>query len=458
MNAMCKKTFLRRLVRSSLPVLALAAGLGLSPAHAQSLQEALSQAYQSNPTLESQRAALRATDELVPQARSGFLPTLSAEGDIGRNRQEQDEAISAWTEKSVGVTLTQPVYRGGQTVAAVDRAEALVQAQRASLASTEQDVLLSAATAYLDVVRDQAVRQLNINNEQVLRRQLEASNDRFRVGEITRTDVSQSEARLSGAISARIQAEGQLSASRATFTRLIGTVPGQLVQPKTNFVLPASQDEAVSLAEQNNPSVIAARFNERAASAAVDQVTGELLPSVNIVGSYQRIWDRPTANGAIDSGSLTARLTVPIYEAGATTSRVREAKQTVGQRRNQVDEAVRQARSTAVSAWEALVTARATIESNQAQVRSSEIALEGVRQEATVGSRTVLDVLNAEQELLDARVNLVTAQRDEVVAVFQLLSATGQLTAGRLDLGVTTYNYEDHYNKVRGKIWGVSAD
>ncbi len=458
MNAMCKKTFLRRLVRSSLPVLALATGLGLSPAHAQSLQEALSQAYQSNPTLESQRAALRATDELVPQARSGFLPTLSAEGDIGRNRQEQDEAISAWTEKSVGVTLTQPVYRGGQTVAAVDRAEALVQAQRASLASTEQDVLLSAATAYLDVVRDQAVRQLNINNEQVLRRQLEASNDRFRVGEITRTDVSQSEARLSGAISSRIQAEGQLSASRATFTRLIGTVPGQLVQPKTNFVLPASQDEAVSLAEQNNPSVIAARFNERAASAAVDQVTGELLPSVNIVGSYQRIWDRPTANGAIDSGSLTARLTVPIYEAGATTSRVREAKQTVGQRRNQVDEAVRQARSTAVSAWEALVTARATIESNQAQVRSSEIALEGVRQEATVGSRTVLDVLNAEQELLDARVNLVTAQRDEVVAVFQLLSATGQLTAGRLDLGVTTYNYEDHYNKVRGKIWGVSAD
>ncbi|WP_193552231.1 TolC family outer membrane protein [Oleisolibacter albus] len=455
---MCKKTFLRRLVRSSLPVLALATGLGLSPAHAQSLQEALSQAYQSNPTLESQRAALRATDELVPQARSGFLPTLSAEGDIGRNRQEQDEAISAWTEKSVGVTLTQPVYRGGQTVAAVDRAEALVQAQRASLASTEQDVLLSAATAYLDVVRDQAVRQLNINNEQVLRRQLEASNDRFRVGEITRTDVSQSEARLSGAISSRIQAEGQLSASRATFTRLIGTVPGQLVQPKTNFVLPASQDEAVSLAEQNNPSVIAARFNERAASAAVDQVTGELLPSVNIVGSYQRIWDRPTANGAIDSGSLTARLTVPIYEAGATTSRVREAKQTVGQRRNQVDEAVRQARSTAVSAWEALVTARATIESNQAQVRSSEIALEGVRQEATVGSRTVLDVLNAEQELLDARVNLVTAQRDEVVAVFQLLSATGQLTAGRLDLGVTTYNYEDHYNKVRGKIWGVSAD
>lgn len=440
MDAMSLKPTLRRLSRATLPLVALAMGLGLSPARAQSLQEALAQAYTSNPTLESARAQLRATDELVPQARSGFLPTITAEGDVSRTWQDVrdgDTPIIARTSESVGITAAQPIYRGGRTVAGISRAENIVQAQRASLLSTEQAVLLDAATSYFDVVQNQAVLDLNINNEQVLRRQLEASNDRFRVGEITRTDVSQSEARLAGATSGRIQAEGLLNASRATFARLVGVVPQKLTQPAPTFTLPATLDEAVTLAEANNPTVVASKFTERAADDAVDVVFGELLPTVSLSAQAGRDWGAAGTSAGrgdtpVDSAAITARITIPIYEAGNTTARVREAKQTARQRRIEVSEAARQARENAIRAWEALVTARATIKSQQAQVRASEIALEGVRQEATVGSRTVLDVLDQEQELLDARVNLVRAQRDELVAAFQVLAATGQLTASRL--------------------------
>lgn len=450
--------FVRRLARAALPVVALAAGLGFSPAHAQSLQDALAQAYQSNPTLEAERAQLRATDELVPQARAGFLPTLTVDGDYGRYSQEFGNNKTYWNQKSVGADLVQPIFRGGRTIAALSRAEALIQAQRAALVSTEQSVLLSATTAYSDVVRDQAVLELTINNEQVLKRQLEASNDRFRVGEITRTDVSQSESRLALSMSNRISAEGQLNASRATFARLVGAPPQNLAQPVALTGLPASLEATIALAEQNNPAVLAAKFNERAADSAVNQVAGELLPTVSVVGSYTRTWDRGGTLAEIDDGSIVARVSIPIYEAGGTTARVREAKQTASQRRIEIDEAVRQARETGIRAWEALSTARASIKSRNEQVRAANIALEGVRQEATVGSRTVLDTLDAEQELLNAQVELVRAQRDEVVASFQVMAATGQLSARTLQLPVQGYDVEANYNDASGKIWGLWID
>ncbi|MFV3130043.1 TolC family outer membrane protein [Niveispirillum sp. KHB5.9] len=449
---------LRRVARAALPAMALAFGLGLSPAQAQSLEDALAQAYQSNPTLDAARAQLRATDELVPQARSGFLPTISASGDVSRNLQKNGPAETYWTEKSVGAEIVQPIFRGGRTVAAMSRAEALVQSQRASLLSTEQSLLLAAAQAYCDVVRDEAVLQLTINNETVLKRQLEASNDRFRVGEITRTDVSQSESRLALSTSNRIAAEGALNASRATFARLIGAVPQGLKQPAPLTGLPASLDATLALADQNNPLIVSARFAERAADAAVDQTAGELLPTVSLVGSYSRTWDRPGSLGDLDSGAIMARVSIPIYEAGATTARVREAKQTASQRRIQIDEAARNVRETGIRAWEALSTSRASIKSRNEQVRAANIALEGVRQEATVGSRTVLDTLDAEQELLNAQVELVRAQRDEVVASFQVKAATGELTVGALGLPVQIYDVETHYNSASSKIWGLSAD
>lgn len=450
--------FLRRVARAALPAVALACGLGITPAQAQSLQDALAAAYQSNPTLDAARAQLRATDELVPQARSGYLPTLSVDGDYGRYRTDSGLTKSNWTQKSVGADITQPIFRGGRTEASMSRAEALVQAQRAALTLTEQSVLLAAATAYCDVVRDQAVLDLNVNNVQVLKRQLEAARDRFRVGEITRTDVSQSESRLALSEANRIAAEGALNASRATFARMIGALPEKLTQPSPLTGLPASREAIINLAEQGNPQVVAAKFSERAADAAVDQVAGELLPTVSVVGSVQRSWNYNGSIDTLDQASVIARVSVPIYEAGGTTARVREAKQTASQRRIQIDEAVRQSRETAIRAWEALTTARSSIQSRKEQVRAANIALEGVRQEATVGSRTVLDTLDAEQELLGAQVELVRSQRDEIVASFQVMTAIGQLTPKALELPVQVYDVNEHYENASSKLWGLSAD
>lgn len=457
MHAKHPTTPIRRALLATLSAVALS-GLAGGPAGAQSLEEALAAAYQTNPVLEAQRAQLRATDELVPQARSGYLPSLEASGDVGRVRTEQSGQVGVVTPRNVDINLTQPIYRGGRTAAGVSRAENLVQSQRASLVAAEQDVLLDAATAYFNVVRDQAVLDLNVNNEQVLRRQLEAAQDRFRVGEITRTDVSQAESRLARATADRILAEGVLNASRAEYARLVGDVPGKLTQPVPTIALPNTLDETVGLSVDNNPSVIAAKFAEAAARDGVDVARGQLLPSVSVVGNVGRSWDQTRQDSVTDSASVIARVTVPIYQAGAATSQVREAKQTVSQRRSQSESQTRAAREAGIRAWEALVTARASILALQSQVRSAEIALEGVRQEATVGSRTVLDVLDAEQELLNARVQLVRSQRDELVAAFQVLAATGQLTAGRLGLPVRSYDYEANYRDVRNKLWGTSID
>jgi TolC family type I secretion outer membrane protein len=455
--------------RRSLAALGVSFSAGLlfalvaQPAGAQTLEEALANAYVSNPTIESQRAQLRATDELVPQALSGYRPSLEATADAGFSRQNSRavggrSVNSSLQQRGADLSVVQPLYTGGRTEAGTKRAESLVQQQRANLLATEQDVLLDAATAYLDVVRDQAVVDLNINNEQVLRRQLDASQDRFNVGEITRTDVSQAESRLARAISDRIEAEGLLSASRAVYARVVGAAPGRLRAPRLTFELPTSREETISLAQGNNPNVVAAEFSETAARSAVDEARGEMLPSANLRGTLSRTYDASSQIERSDGASVTAQVTIPLYQAGATAARVREARQTASQRRIQIEESRRQVVENAIRAWEALTTARATIQSRQSQVRAAEIALEGVRQEALVGSRTTLDTLDAEQELLDARVELVRVQRDEMVAAFSVLSTVGQLTAYRLSLPVQYYNYEAHYKLVRDKWWGTDIN
>lgn len=431
----------------------------VSPVSAQTLEEALAQAYLGNPTIEAERAQLRATDELVPQALSGYRPNVEAVLDYGWSRQDARTQVGDVDQNTnpggVNLSVTQPIYRGGRTQASTSRAENLVQAQRASLLAVEQDVLLTAATAYLDVVRDQAVVDLNLNNVQVLQRQLDAFTDRFEVGEITRTDVSQADARLARAISDRIQAEGLLQASRAAFSRVVGLAPGNLSAPSPAFQLPASLEETVTLAQANNPNVVAAQYAEEAAGDAVDEVRGELLPEVGLRGTVGRNWDPSSSIDRADSASVTAQVTIPLYQAGVVSARVREAKHTAGQRRIEIEETRRQVTENAIRAWELLTTARAAIRSRQAQVRSADIALEGVRQEADVGARTTLDVLDSEQELLDARVELVRAQRDEIVAAFQVIAATGQLTARQLGLPVQYYDHESYYRNVRDKWYGT---
>ena len=431
-------------------------------AHGQTLNQALAAAYANSPVLRAERAGLRATDEQVPQALSNWRPTIDVTGDIersdtfGSNRSfgSKDQVR---TPRGVALNITQPVFRGLRTLAATRQAENTVKAARARLLATEQDVLLDAATAYMDVVRDQAVLDLDIGNENVLRRQLEAARDRFEVGEVTRTDVSQAEARLAGATAERIRAEGDLVASRAVYRNVVGEAPRKLTAPAPLGGLPRDREAALDLARDDHPDVVSAVFDERAALDRVKGVGGELLPTVSLNAKVRRDFETIATKSQFEEQSIGATLTMPLYQSGAVYSRLREAKQTVGQERLEVTQARRDVVQGVTQAWQALQTARARIVSFTAQVRANGIALEGVKREAEVGARTVLDILDAEQELLGANVDLVGAQRDKVVAAFELKAAVGQLTARQLNLPVDFYDPERHYREVRDKWFGGSS-
>ena len=433
-------------------------------ASAQTLEETLVRAYEGNPTLKSERARLRATDEGVPQALSNWRPTVVVSGSYGWERNDatttrpQAKEADITEPLSASLTIRQNLYRGGRNIAATEKAQNNVKADRARLSVVEQSVLLSAARSYADVVRDQAVLQLNNNNERVLLRQLEATQDRFRVGEVTRTDVSQAESRLSRARADRIAAEGNLTGSRASYENVVGEVPGTLKAAKPLSYLPKSLAEAVELAKKNNFTVRQTRFVERAAENNVREITGELLPTFSLKGSLSTNEEAVNRNSDSQTVAVTAQVSMPLYSAGSVTSRVREAKQFVSHRRDEFNQAVRDATEAATGAWQTLETGRAQIQAFSAAVKAAEIALDGVREEANVGSRAVLDVLDAEQELLDARVGLVRALRDELVATYQLRQAVGELTAQKLGLPVALYNVEVNYRRVRNKWWGVEID
>lgn len=445
------------LTRVAVAVLAIATGV--PQASAETLWEALSMAYANNPTLLAARASLRVADELVPQAVSGWRPTVRFRGDIGKRGIESETAFFSSKEnrtpRTYTLELSQPLFRGGRTVAGTRQAENVVLAGRQSLRTTEQDVLLRSVVAYLDVLRDQAVVALTRNNERVLRRQLEATQDRFEVGELTRTDVAQSEARLSRATSERISAEGDLVADRATYKRAIGQAPGQLEPAPPLTEGPGTEEEALAVAAAENPLIVGARFNEQAATSAVHVAAGTLLPEIDLTGELNRSEDTASRDSVSESASISARLTVPLYQSGAEWSRLREARQLLSQRRLEVRESMRTVTESVTRAWEGLQTARARIVSDRSQVRANEIALEGVQEEATVGARTILDVLDAEQELLDSRVALVRTERDEYVAAFQLKQALGRLEAARLPLQVELYDPSRHYDAVRDKWFGL---
>jgi len=453
-------------------LLAGVAGLALvgTPVRAETLQEALVLAYQNNPTLQAARAQLRAVDENVPIALSGWRPSLTVNGNVQRQRNESviTGAVTSGqlfaggttlrTSEVGSVTLRQPLFRGLKTTAGTAQAKSLVMAQRARLEQSEAQVLFDTATSYLDVLRDQAVLNLQESNVQVLNRQLEATRDRFRVGEITRTDVAQAEARVAGAIASRIQAEGQLQKSRATYENNVGKPPEALVQPSSAPQLPVTVEESIDRAIRNNPNYLAADYTAQAAQEAVDVSRGDLLPSVDAELLYNKGYDTLADKSRNNVATARAVLTVPLYQQGAEYARLRQSKHTAGQRRLEADQARQDARELATASWENYQSATASIESFSSQITASEIALEGVQREAEVGSRTVLDVLDAEQELLNARVNLVRAQRDQLVAAYQLLSSVGDLDAETLALGVTVYDPTAHYEDVKNRAFGSSID
>ena len=438
-------------------VLIVLAGMP-SAVFAQTLESALAAAYMNNPGLGAERASLRATDERVPQALGNWRPDVEISSDISRagtfNNTRTGKTDQIRTPRGLELNVTQSLFRGFRTRSATREARNTVKAARARLLAKEQDVLLEAATAFMDVVRDRAVVELNINNEKFLKRQLEAVVDRFEVGELTRTDVSQAEARLAGATAGRIQAKGDLEASRAAYLKVIGEEPGTLIQPKPSGGLPANKAESISRAIENHPDVIAASFDIRAARDNMDEIRGELLPSVELTGKLSRKFESAGNSSRVDESSIKATLTIPLYQQGVVNSRLRAARQIVGRERLEEDQSRLEVAEAATRAWEALATARARIDSFTSQVAANEIALEGVTREAAVGARTVLDVLDAERELLDSRVDLVGAGRDEVVAIFQLREAIGQLTARHLYLPVDFYDPDVHYREIQGRGLG----
>lgn len=426
-------------------------------ARAETLAEALSFAYANNPTLAAERAQLRATDEGLAIARSGWLPSVTATGSAGKATLDSGTGSNDLDPLSYGLSVDQPLYRGGQTVAESSRAKNLVLAGREQLRAVEQSVLLEAATAYVDVLRDTAVLELNIKSEQVLKRELDATRDRRSVGATTLTDVAQAEARVAGATAGRIQALGNLESTRAVYSRVIGRAPENPQLPARLTGLPRSLRDALAIAEQNNPDLIGARFVEKAARDDVRLSRGAMLPTLSLNGQVQHSEESSSPDTETDSTSVTAQLNVPLYQAGGASARVRQAKQVAAQQLVRVEEADRAVRQEATQAWEALDAARAGIQQFEIQVRANEIALGGTREEADAGSRILLDVLNAEQELRDAQVNLVRAQRDAFVAELRLLTAVGRLTARDLALPVEYYNDEAYYDHIKRKLWGTGV-
>ncbi len=441
----------------------LAATLWAPSVSAQTLEEALATAYVLNPRLAAERARLRSTDEQVPQALSNWRPTVEAFGTVGKrwldgnNKTVFGAANQDLLPRNYGAQVTQPLFRGGQTIAQTRAAENAVRAGRAQLDSIEQQVLLNATTAYMDVYREQAVLELQIRNEQRLARQLEATRDRFQVGEVTRTDVFQAEARLAGATAARVGAEGSLERSRATYRNVVGQVPGLLAQPSMPRDLPSTLDQAVTMAKRQNPDIVSAEFVERSSLDTVDRVRGELLPSMNLQGTAQRDHEATFEGARTDELAALVNINVPLYQAGAVYSRLRQSKQNVVENRRLLDQTRQNAVEAATSAWNNLQTARAALTSFRKAVQANEVALEGVQREAEVGARTVIDVLDAEQELVDSQVNLVRAQRDEIVATFTLKTAIGELSAQALALPVEYYDPSVHYREVRDRWFGSDS-
>jgi outer membrane protein/adhesin transport system outer membrane protein len=438
-------------------LLSLAAASSLpsgTPLRAETLNDALATAYVNNPTLRAQRAQLRATDEGVPEARAGWLPTVTADGQAGVGTVDSGGGAQD-LQPAYGLYATQPLYRGGRTTAGVSRANSLVQAERANLASVEQKILLEAATAYMDVARDKTVLDLNARNERVLERELKATEDRFRVGELTLTDVAQARARLAGAVASRIQAEGNLQGSRAEYLRIIGKAAESPLPPPPLQGLPLSLEETLAFSDEDNPDVAAVRHLEQAAQEDIRISRSEMLPSLSLNGQVEHREDFGSPGSESDSAQVTARLSIPLYQGGGPDARVRRAKQVAGQRRIQLDETQRAVRAQATASWEILAVAQARVTQFEAQVAANKTALEGTREQARVGSRILLDVLNAEQELLDAQVSLEVARRDAYVAGLQVLAAIGRMTARDLNLEVEYYDESAYYRNVKGKLGGT---
>jgi outer membrane protein len=438
-------------------------------ARSDTIEGALVQAYQGNPQLNAQRAQVRSTDETVPQALSGYRPKVAVSASAGYQYMDalslqgstpQQKVITelhgATPPRSAGLTVTQTLYNGNQTANRTRAAEAQVSGSREALRVLEEGVLFSAASIYMDYLRDSATVEVNKSNVRVLEQTLKQTRDRFNVGEVTRTDVAQSEAQLAAGKTQELQSESQLNTTRSNYRRIIGSEPQNLApgSPVDRF-LPRTLQQAVDISLIENPNVTAAMYGIDVNFLTVKVNEGALLPTVSLQASALQQYDTTTVAQRTFTAGVTTNLTVPLYQGGSEYSLIRQSKENLAQQRLTLEQTRDQTRANTVTAWGQLEAGKAQVISAQSQVTASEIALNGVREEAKAGQRTTLDVLNAQQALVNARIALVTAQHDRVVASYSVLQAVGRLQPQVLGLNTTIYDPSVHYHQVRDSWFGM---
>ena len=455
--------------RNTVMIAALTGTMGLlaHAAAAETIEGAMALAYQNNPDLNAARAGLRATDEGVPIAKSGYRPQISGNVQGTQTTQEAEQATfrglrtyeDSYHQGSAGITITQQIFDGFQTLNNVRAAEANVFSSRETLKANEISILLAAAQAYANIARDQKIVSIRKQNLAFLKEQLNAARSRLDVGEGTRTDVSQAEAELASAQAILANAVSQLKQSEAVYVQIVGDAPKGVKQPApASKALPRSLDQAVAAGLRDNPTIAAAQYSVDAAGYRVKSAEGTMLPGVVVQGSVTRnTGDASRATSGLDNtrASITARLEVPIYQGGAEYGQIRQAKERLGQQRILVDSARMDVQQTVVSAHAQMEGALATIATNKLQVKAASMALAGVIEERKVGQRTTLDVLDAQQSVLVAEESLVSSQRNAVVASYSLLAAIGRLTVKSQGLQVAEYRAEEHYEAVKDKWFGL---
>ena len=429
-----------------------------APAPSDTLQTVLASVYRNNPQLLGERARLREIDENYIQARAQGRASISAAGEVSAQAVRTPVSdggffgppTGGWDEgipSSAQVSIIQPIYQGGRITALKRQAKAGIMAARAGLETAENNIFLSAANAYVDILRDEEAARIRRNNVRVLNRQLTAANDRFDVGEGTRTDIAQSESRLAAAEAGLAQADAELEVSRALFVRIVGRLPNQLA-PAPDFALPQTLDEATRLARENNPQLLTAYYDERAGSAAIDVAKAAGRPTVSLQGTFAGSRDTILGISETDQATIAAQLSIPIFSGGLNASRVRQAKNAKTRLAFATRDTERAVDQTITQVWARMDAARRIVETSQRQVAAAEVAFEGVTLEQQVGTRTQLDVLDAEQETLNARLTLINAERDFDASVFQLLSAIGVLDADGIDLPITTYDPDIYLSNI----------
>src|SRR5882757_7956892 len=432
------------------------------------MEAALVLAYQTNPQINSQRAATRAADENVPTALAGYRPKVNGTASLTENYLETLTKVGpenylkqqgANVISTAGLTATQTLLNGFQNGNRVRQAEGQVFASRETLRTTEQSVLLNGATAYMNLLRDAAIVELQRSNVNVLEVTLRQTRDRFTAGEVTRTDVAQAESRLAAGRSQLSQAESNYVTSKAQYQQVIGVPAPARLAPAApvDRLSPRTVNGAIGRGRTEHPTITTAMYNVDIATHQVKIAEGALAPTLAAVGNVQKSYGSTQSLAVLETmqASIAAQFTVPIYQGGAEYAAIRQSKETLGQRRLDLDTARDQVQSSVTQAWGQLDAAKAQINATQAQVTAAEVALNGVREEARVGQRTTLDVLNAQQDLVNARVALVTAQHDRVVASYTLLAAVGSLSPQILGLKIEVYDPVVHYHQVRDAWGGV---